>query len=143
MNKWDKRGMELAKQISNWSKDPSTQVGAVIMDMKHRVVATGFNGYARGVKDCEDEKKNREIRLLKTIHAETNAIVFSKTDLTDCTMYVYPFHPCTACAALIIQSGIKRVVTMTPPGQGSKWEEDQRLAGYMLSQASVAVSFTG
>lgn len=141
LRKWDMRMWGMAMLISTWSKDPSTKVGAVIMDMKHRVVSTGFNGYARGVKDCEDEKRNAEIRNLKTIHAEINAITFANQDLSDCSIFVYPSHPCTNCAAIIIQSGISRVITAKPSVESSRWARDMKLASFMLSQASVEVIY--
>ena len=132
---------EMAKLVSTWSKDPSTKVGAVIMDMKHRVISTGFNGYARGVRDCEDEKRNAEIRNLKTIHAEINAVTFANQDLSDCTIFVYASHPCTNCAAVIIQSGIRRVVTAKPSVEPNRWAYDMKLASFMFSQASVEVNY--
>ena len=41
----------VAEQVAEWSKEPSTKVGAVVADKKHRVLSLGFNGFARGVKD--------------------------------------------------------------------------------------------
>src|ERR1051326_2813900 len=52
--KWDRRFLELAKHVSSWSKDPSTKVGAVIVDANRRVVATGYNGFPRGVEDTPE-----------------------------------------------------------------------------------------
>ncbi|HJU15367.1 MAG TPA: deaminase [Stellaceae bacterium] len=51
--KWDRRYMALARQVSCWSKDPSTKVGAVIVDNQGRVVALGYNGFPRKVEDVE------------------------------------------------------------------------------------------
>lgn len=52
MSKWDSRFMDLARLVAGWSKDPSTQVGAVIVDPDKRIVSTGFNGFPRCVNDA-------------------------------------------------------------------------------------------
>ena len=49
--KWDKRFLELAKLVGSWSKDPSTKVGAVIVDCNNRIISVGYNGFPKGVKD--------------------------------------------------------------------------------------------
>ena len=58
-DKWDLRLLGLAEHVAQWSKDPSTQVGAVIADKKHRVLSLGFNGFARGVRDLAERLENR------------------------------------------------------------------------------------
>ena len=62
MNKWDNRFLNLAKHISTWSRDPSTQVGAVIVDNKKRIISVGFNGLAQGVEDLDEVLNNRELK---------------------------------------------------------------------------------
>ena len=61
-NKWDKRFLGLAKHISAWSKDPSTQTGSVIVDPKGRIVSVGYNGLAQGVHDLPERLNNRDIK---------------------------------------------------------------------------------
>ena len=51
MSKWDRRMLGLVNLIATWSKDPSTRVGAVIVDAKNRVVSLGYNGFPRAVCD--------------------------------------------------------------------------------------------
>ena len=75
MNKWDKRFLELAKQIASWSKDPSTQVGCVVVGPDREIRSTGFNGLPRGIEDSEDRLNNREIKYPMICHAEENAIM--------------------------------------------------------------------
>ena len=53
LTKWDNRFLELAKLIGSWSKDPSTQVGAVIVDNNNRILSIGFKGFPKGVEDSE------------------------------------------------------------------------------------------
>lgn len=107
MSKWDLRFLALCHHISNWSKDPSTKVGAVITDSKHRVISLGYNGPAQGTSD--NVIVDRDKKLLRTIHAEANALHFANRDVSGCTLYVN-LPPCAHCAAHIIQRGIKRVV---------------------------------
>lgn len=133
MLKWDKRFLELASLVSGWSKDPSTKVGAVITK-GNRVVSLGYNGYPTGVKDKKD---TREVKYLKTIHAEENAILFSKQDLTGCTIYV-THPPCSNCAAKIIQVGITRVVVMsTESNFMDRWKGSCSQSVQMFSQVEV------
>lgn len=111
MSVWDERFIGLCEYISGWSKDPSTKVGAVIVDANRRIISTGYNGYPKGV---DDTIVNREQKILRTIHAEANAILFARQSLNGCTMYVN-LPPCSSCAAKIIQVGIKRIVFNSPP----------------------------
>ncbi len=107
---WDHRFLTLARFISNWSKDPSTQVGCVIVDPMMRVVSTGFNGLPSGVEDTIERLQNRDIKYEMVVHAERNAIIDAKRDLSGLTLYVWPLMPCSVCAAMIIQTGISEVV---------------------------------
>lgn len=120
-------------------RDPSTQVGAVIT--KHnRIVSVGFNGYPHGVSDSADTDE-REIKYLKTLHAEENAILFAKRDLEGCDIWVTHF-PCPNCAAKIIQTGISKVYC---PEQTedflSRWGEKIQVSQDMFSQAGVEVTW--
>jgi dCMP deaminase len=111
---WDEYFMGIAILSSQRSKDPSTQVGACIVDENKKVVGTGYNGAPRGIKD-EDFPWERKGDFLNTkyayvCHAELNAILNStKESLNNCIMYV-GLCPCNECAKAIIQSGIKKVV---------------------------------
>lgn len=109
-NKWDKRFMDLAEHVAQWSYDPSTKVGAVIVNTEKKVVSLGYNGFPRKVDDAEIRYENREVKYGFVVHAELNAILNS--NLADCkgaTLYV-TLSPCRECAKAIIQSGIRRVV---------------------------------
>jgi dCMP deaminase len=110
---WDEYFMGVALLSSQRSKDPSTQVGACIVNDKKRIVGIGYNGFPYGV---EDEQfpwgKNSEWINSKypyVVHAEPNAILNATVPLDNSTLYVTLF-PCNECAKLIIQSGIKEVV---------------------------------
>ena len=134
MSNWDSRFLELARLVSTWSKDPSTQVGAVITRDKF-VVSLGFNGHPKGVADTLDRLENREVKYRTIIHAEINAILTAKQDLEGCTIYLWPFMPCSQCGAAIVQAGIKRVVA--PPSDNDRWAESFRFTTEMFSEAGV------
>ena len=110
---WDEYFMGLAHLSAYRSKDPSTQVGAVIVDGNHKVVSIGYNGFPRGCSD-DEFPWDREGDMLDTkyafvVHAELNAILNASRDVGGCTIYVSLF-PCNECAKAIIQSGIKKIV---------------------------------
>lgn len=137
LSKWDIRMLELANFVAGWSKDPSTRVGAVIADSQYRIVSTGFNGFPRGVQDKLDV--SRETKLLRTIHAEDNAILFARRDLTGANIYVSR-PPCANCAARIIQAGIWKVAYSTPDaGFLERWAGAIAEAEAMLDEAGVVV----
>lgn len=132
---WDTRFLDLAEHISLWSKDPSTKVGAVIVDDYRRVISTGYNGFPQGVMDSFDRLSNRELKYEMIIHAEVNAILFAKQDLRDATLYTYPFQPCSRCASMVIQSGISSVVTYECNNE--RWKSSFDLAKDMFKEAEV------
>lgn len=134
---WHQRFHALAATVATWSRDPSTQVGAVIVDPMRRVVSTGYNGPPRGTSDAPVE---RPIRLLRTIHAEQNAILFAKRDLSGCAIYV-THAPCASCAAHIIQSGLVSVHCPEPsPEFRDRWWLQLRVASEMFQEAGVTLA---
>lgn len=139
-NKWDKRFMALAEHIASWSLDPSTKVGAVVVDDKKRIVSVGFNGFPRGIADDERLKDKTE-KYEHVIHAEINALTFAQRSLEGCTLYVWPLPPCARCATQIIQNGIRRVVSPLP-SQKTTWLESIYRASAMFDEAGVKRSYT-
>ena len=123
MEKWDLRFLELADHIAQWSKDPRTKVGAVIVDEKKRVVSVGYNGFPRGVGDDDSRYVDRPTKHLFVAHAERNALDNAPLMVDGCTLYV-PLLPCNECAKSIIQKGITRVVTykVKRDGTGFNWD---------------------
>lgn len=114
---WDSTFMGMAKLIAMRSKDPNTQVGAVIVAKDKRILSLGYNGLPAGMSDDEDvwnRDGEDELHLKYTYvcHGEENAILNYRGDfaaLSDATIYVSLF-PCNNCAKMIAQSGIKEVV---------------------------------
>lgn len=138
---WDSRFLHLAKQVSYWSKDPSSQVGAVIVDTQRRVRGLGYNGFPRGVDDSPERYADRNEKYPRVVHAEANAILNSQGSLNDCTIYCT--HPCCAnCAGLVIQSGIKNAVFFTPQQAFyERLKESLSFAESMFREAGVQIWF--
>lgn len=134
--KWLQRFYNSAKEVSTWSKDPDAKVGAVIVK-DNRKISEGFNGYPKGVKDIKGEPK--WVKLEKTIHAEVNAILFSKQDLEN-TSIIVTHHPCASCAGFIIQAGIKHVYCAHPLGQMTSWTNSFEIAKNMFKEANVELT---
>lgn len=136
MSKWDDRFLKMAIEVSTWSKDPKRRVGAVIADADHRVVSVGYNGFPRGVDDSPALLEDSQQKLLRTLHAEANALLFAARPVANCTTYVtYP--PCSQCAAMLIQAGITRVVSFQSGETLSKWAASWEAAEQMMREAGV------
>lgn len=105
---WEEYFMTLAIVASLKSKDPSTQVGAVIIDKQTRkVISSGYNGFPRNLDDNQIPQERPE-KYHYVVHAELNAILHALRDLTECSLYVTVF-PCSECMKAIVQTGIKKV----------------------------------
>lgn len=132
---WDRWFLGLAQYVSSASKDPSTKVGAVIVDENRRIVSTGYNGLPQGVEDTDERLNNRELKYKLIVHGERNALLFASKPVHGCTLYTTPFMPCSVCAGMVIQAGIKRVVA--PYSDNPRWAEDFKLTEQLFSEAEV------
>lgn len=108
--------MELAVLVSSWSKDPSTKVGAVVVNDTNQVLSVGFNGFPRGVFDFEERYDDRPTKLLFVAHAEQNALDSCFVDAKGTTIYT-TLSPCYHCAKSIIQRGVRRVIALRPSAE--------------------------
>jgi dCMP deaminase len=110
---WDEYFMGLAHLSALRSKDPTTQVGACIVNSDKRVVGIGYNGLPKGCEDdvfpWHNQGAHLDTKYPFVVHAELNTILNNTTSLKNCTLYVSLF-PCNECAKAIIQSGITKVV---------------------------------
>jgi len=114
---WDEYFMGIALLSSMRSKDPSTQVGACIVNADKRILSMGYNGMPRCCSDDDfpwDKNDNPlDSKYLYVCHAELNAILNCAVGtVRGCTVYTTLF-PCNECAKAIIQSGISEVVYMS------------------------------
>ena len=138
--KWGDRYLGLAREVSTWSKDPSTKVGAVVIGNDGEVLAQGFNGFPRGISDNSARLKDRERKYKLVVHAEMNSIYnagLNGVSLKDSTLYVYGLPVCNECAKGIIQVGIKTVVAMRPKDYNKDWDESIKDAEALFKEAEV------
>lgn len=140
--KWHRRYLELAREISRWSKDPSTQVGAVAVNPETgQILSTGYNGFPRGIEDTEERLNDRTVKLCLTIHAELNTILnasLTGVSLKGSHMYVYGLPPCSTCTLSIIQSGIKKVFFLkTDIEKSDRWKESWNKSKQLLDEAGI------
>jgi|TARA_B110000914_G_scaffold112312_1_gene98302 dCMP deaminase len=140
--KWGDRYLNLAKEVSTWSRDPSTKVGAVVVGDHGQLLSQGYNGFPRGVGDSAARYKNRDVKYKLVVHAEMNAIYnagLNGISLDGATLYVYGCPICNECAKGIIQVGIKKVVSLRPKDLKSldRWTQSIKDAKAMFTEAEV------
>ena len=141
--KWQARFLALTKEVASWSKDPSSRVGATIVRPDRTICSVGFNGFPRGVEDHPSAIADRDTKLLRTIHAELNAILSAKEPLIGYSLFVWPFQPCAQCAAAIIQAGI--VDVYCPYNDHivhERWGESFKAALQMFDEAGVRLIYS-
>jgi dCMP deaminase len=143
-NKWDIRFLELAKHISGWSKDPSTKVGAVLVNDLKQVVGMGYNGFARGVEDTDERLNKREIKYQLVVHAEVNAVIQAGKEARGSVLYVYPTFAmppiCNECCKVAIQAGVEGIVGYTPDEndpRAKRWKDSIDIARSMWVEAGL------
>jgi dCMP deaminase len=110
---WDECFMRMSHVISERSKDPNTQVGAVVVNYNNVVVGVGYNGFPRGIENdalpWEREGGFEDTKYAYVCHAEENAIYNANNSTKGCKIYCIEL-PCNECAKTIIQNGIKEVI---------------------------------
>jgi len=135
---WDQRLLELARHVSNWSKDPSTKVGAVVAGVDKTHIAFGYNGFPpRIADDGRLQERDRKYKLI--IHAEENALANAHFDVRGATLYATHF-PCTNCSKTIIARGIHYVAAPTPGADYlARWGAAVEESKAMFAEAQVEV----
>ena len=129
----------IAQAVAQLSKDPSTKVGAVIIDQRGCIRAVGYNGFPRGVDDDPGRYADRNIKLRLVAHAEANAIANAAavgTPLEGCSIVVTKY-PCHECAKLIINAGIETVLTKQE--DIGSWIDSALTASWMFDESGVKV----
>lgn len=143
INKWYLRYLGLAKEVATWSKDPSTQVGAVVVGSKGQILSQGYNGFPRGISDSNKRLNDRDIKLSLIVHAEMNAIynaTYSGVSLDGSTIFIHGLPACSECAKGIIQVGIKRVVVSKQCIESRPhWNDSWNKSKAMFAEAGVAI----
>lgn len=141
MDKWDYRFIKLAKEISFWSKDPSTKVGAIAVTNR-RIIATGYNGFPKDIDDSDKRLNDREIKLSYMIHAEKN-LIYNATSygisLNKSTVYIYGLPCCSECFKGLIQVGVKRVVMPNIENHGNRWKNGCNFAKINMENVGIKI----
>lgn len=138
---WDRRFLRLAEHISNWSKDPSTKVGCVIVGPDREVRSTGFNGFPRGIADTPERLNNRELKYKLVVHGEMNAILHAArigVGLKGCIVYT-TLPSCSQCSIALVQVGITLAVYPDGLDIPDRWKADFDLGGDILNEGGVLI----
>ena len=142
--KWDRRYLEIARSVSSWSKDTSTQVGCVIVGENREILSTGYNGLPRSADDDVPERQVRPEKLFWYEHAERNAIYNAARvgiPLSGSMAYV-TLCPCMDCARGLIQSGIRRVVCPEPDLEKyTSWADQFKRAEVLYEECGVSLHY--
>lgn len=142
-HKWEYRFMEIAKNISNWSKDPKRKVGSIIVGNDKEIISTGYNGLPRNVDDEKNERYEKPDKIYYVEHAERNAIYNAARlgiKTMNCDLYT-TLYPCSDCARAIIQSGIKRIIINNDINMFKKdnWKYNCKISKKMLNESNVEI----
>jgi dCMP deaminase len=107
---WDGYFINIAETVAGRATCTRLKVGCVITRDK-QIIATGYNGSIHGHPHCTEVGclTNSEGRCIRTIHAEQNAIIHARTDLTNSIAYI-THEPCDTCTKLLIQAGVAEVI---------------------------------
>lgn len=137
---WDQFFLGHAKAYAARSKDPSTQIGAIIVGPNQEIRAGGYNGLPRGIDDSVLDRYQRPLKYSYFEHAERNAIFNAArigTPTDGCRMYISgPMPPCSNCARAIIQSGIRHVICESIEYL-ERWAEEGIVAMTLFKEARV------
>jgi len=131
----------MAAYVATASKDPSTQVGCVIVGPDREVRSTGFNGFPRGIADTVERYNDREQKYPLVCHGEENAILHAArigVSVKGCIAYC-TWPPCTRCARSLAQVGIAEIVFPAGIEIPDRWKADFELSGALLKEAGVGV----
>lgn len=140
-SKWDLRFIDLARHISEWSKDPSTKVGCVIVGEDREIRSTGFNGFPRGIDDTSERLEDRNQKYPMICHAEENAIMHAArigVSLKGTMAYV-TWPPCSRCSRSLIQAGVSEVIYPSNVQIPDRWKSDFDIASEMMNEAGIIV----
>ena len=140
--KWRNRYLLLAKHFSTWSKDPSTQVGAVAVSDNGLILSEGWNGFPRGIQDTPDRLGDRQTKYDYMVHAEKN-LIYNATrngiSLLNSNLYVYGLPVCSECAKGVIQVGIKSVYVLTDTmNVRDTWVESWKKTTDMFDEVGIS-----
>lgn len=117
---WDEYFSSIAGLVATRSTCLRRNVGAVVVKNK-QVLTTGYNGAPSGITHCDERGCLREKlkvpsgqrhEICRALHAEQNAFLQAArhgVSLEGATLYI-TIRPCSICARMIINAGIKKIV---------------------------------
>jgi dCMP deaminase len=138
MDKWQWRYYMMAVHVSSWSKDPSTNVGAVLVGADRRQIAVGYNGIPPGLIDSEERLNDRQVKYIYVQHAERNVLDNAWFDVRGATLAVTAF-PCVECTKSLISKGVALVIAPPPPPPIAtpSWRDTLKYSASMMREAGV------
>ncbi len=135
--------MRLAREISTWSKDPSTKIGSIAISKDNFILLSqGYNGFPRGIKD-DHRLYIRALKYPMVVHAEMNMIynaAHNGTSLNQSTVYIFGLPCCGLCSNALIQAGVSRVV-MTDTKNDPLWNSSFKETEEKFKEANIQYSF--
>lgn len=136
--KWDRRFLAMAELVATWSKDPSTQTGAVIVRPDLSVASVGFNGFPKQMSDAQELYDDRPRKYSRVVHCEMNALLHSREPVVGYTLYTTGMC-CDRCVVHQIQAGITRFVwRVDTPDMKSRWADSFALTQSYIDEASCS-----
>jgi dCMP deaminase len=139
-NSWKDRYLNLAKEISLWSKDPSTKVGCIAVGEFGQVLSQGYNGFPRNFPDTVSNYEDRTKKYNYIIHAEMNCIyhaTYNGISLQNSTFFIYGLNVCHECAKGLCQVGVKHVISKDIATNNVRWKDSCNLATEIFFQQGV------
>lgn len=138
---WDQRYYALAQHVAQWSKDPSTKVGAVLVGQDPRDLAVGYNGFPRKIRDLPERLTERSVKYALTQHAERNTLDNARFITKEGGLYVTSL-PCPECAKSIVSRELARVVCSPPPEYDSEtgkggWAKEIQWTFFLFREAGI------
>lgn len=133
--------MFIAEAVSGRSHDPSTKVGAIIVD-KGSIVALGNNHIPSRIQFTQNQIENRDWKYPRVIHAEVDAILKLGKQIVSYPIMYCTHFPCDRCATMIVEAGIKEIYTKKVPlDMIERWRDSMKLASQILQEGGVFVNY--
>lgn len=138
--------LELARYLGDdFSKDPDSKVGAVILNEKtFSPIAFGYNGMPRGLNDTNENRLKLEEKGFWFEDAEKNAIFNSvRPFFKDSTAFA-SFIPCMHCARALVSVGVKEVITREPDltlSKDQRWKDSFDRSIALFKEAGVTLTY--
>jgi dCMP deaminase len=135
---WDQKFLGLAHYVAGWSKDPSTQVGAVAVGETPNLLSLGYNGFPPGVADHPERLADRDTKYRLVVHGEINALI--NAQFRPVALYI-THPPCIRCTVQILAyRSVTRVVSVKPSEDMlSRWGADFAESRKLFEEAGVSL----